>query len=272
MKIIAEIGINHNGGFNTAWNMIADSVLRGADMLKFQIYQKETFHLLPSLLHHEYVDLFNLCNEYEIPWFATCFDKPSMDFVQRHGQKIWKIPSGLVTDDAYTSEVISRVNQTNGQLFISTGISTWREVKDIVRKAHMNLAREQVELFHCVSEYPTQARNLNLELIYDYQKHFGTTRVSLSDHSKGVIARIAAVMAVAIGCNYLEKHVTFDAGAKGLDHGSSLTLTELKELVDYVRYAEEMMGSSEFKQYDLPKWLNEKAEAIVRAMEPVKVV
>ncbi|MCH8550196.1 MAG: N-acetylneuraminate synthase family protein, partial [Balneolaceae bacterium] len=94
---------------------------------------------------------------------------------------------------------------------------------------------------HCISNYPTPAKDVNLNVMLEIGSRFNVP-VGFSDHT---IGNDAAIAAVALGATVIEKHVTYDKGAEGPDHKASATIEEFASLVQSIRNVEVMMGTKE---------------------------
>jgi len=265
MKIIAELGINHNSCLSVAKTMIRKAQDAGADMVKFQIYEQGRFTNLPFLSYRSYEKLFELCDEIEIPWFATCFDFESLKFARINGQTIWKIPSGLVNDREYIDDICECALVSSGKVFLSSGISSLEDIEKHYRMIRRSISEFDIEVFYCVSEYPTRPQNMNLECISELTNIYGS-RVSLSDHSIGSTSIISAIIATALNCNYLEKHVTVGRNMPGYDHKASITFKELKHMVRVVNRTDDVMGSYLERFASLPYWHESARVRIENAM------
>lgn len=258
--IIAEIGCNHNGDINIAEKMIYKAKEAGVDAVKFQIfdasalisryaekaeYQKATTGSSESQLemtrklelgHEEYLKLKEIAEKEGLIVFATPFDLSSIDFLYYNNQKIWKIPSGEITNLPYL-EKINRLNIDGKKIILSTGMATIDEIKEC-----LNVLQDckDITILHCNTEYPTPDEDVNLEAISQLKDVFPECEIGFSDHSVG---SVAAIGAAAKGISVLEKHFTLDRNMEGPDHKASATPDDLKEICEGIRRIEMMRGS-----------------------------
>lgn len=262
IKIIAEIGCNHNGDKNLARKMVLLAKECGVDGVKFQTfnsslliskyadkaeYQKKTtgedenqleMTKKLELSHEDYLELQDYAKSLGLEVFSTPFDFESIDFLEKQKQKIWKIPSGELTNLPYL-ERIGNFEIDDKVIILSTGMATINEIQkaiEILQKKKNN----RIIILHCNTEYPTPDQDVNISAIKDLQSHFPNYEIGYSDHS---IGSVAATMAVSYGITFLEKHFTLDKNFDGPDHKASATPEELKELVKNVRKAEIMLGN-----------------------------
>tara|TARA_Y100001970_G_C14229053_1_gene857488 strand:+ start:479 stop:1489 length:1011 start_codon:yes stop_codon:yes gene_type:complete len=259
--IIAEAGVNHNGNFNLAKKLINVAARSGADIIKFQNYKtellvqrnlkknkkilkgfnpKKSFNLLKKfeLKFSEFKKLKNYSNSKKIVFLATPFDKKSVDELQQLKVPFFKISSG----DINNFELLEYVIKKNKHIILSTGRCSIKEIENTVKFLKKKKFKKY-SLLHCVSEYPANHKDLNLFAIKKLKKQF-KCKVGYSDHSKGIEAALAAV---TIGAEYIEKHLTLDVNSKGPDHRASTEPTEFKRMVDGIRNLELALGSEKKK-------------------------
>ena len=255
--IIAEAGVNHNGDFALAKQLVDEAKKAGADIVKFQTciaenvisryadkaeYQKKTTGEADSqlemvrklmLTYDEYGLLKKYCDELGIIFLSTAFDLPSVDYLHSIGMKMWKIPSGEITN----LPLLIKIAKLHEPIIMSTGMSNLDEVKDAVKVLKDNGATD-ITLLHCTTEYPAPYEDVNLEAMKTLSDTFNV-KVGYSDHTQGIEIPIAAV---AKGAKVIEKHFTLDRNMEGPDHKASLEPNELKQMVDSIRNVEKAIG------------------------------
>lgn len=271
--IIAEAGVNHNGNYETAIQMVKAAEKAGADYIKFQTfvpeklvsasaqkaeYQKKTTGSKESqldmlkkltLTDEEFLNIKNYCDEIEIGFLSTPFDLESIDFLENLNMDFWKIPSGEITNLPY----LEKVAKTKKKIVMSTGMSDINEIKDAVNLLEKNGA-EDIVLLHCNTQYPTPFCDVNLKAMDEIKRKTGK-KVGYSDHTNGIEIPIAAA---AMGAVVIEKHFTLDRNMEGPDHKASLEPDELSKMVSSIRNIEKAMGDgmkrpsgSEIKNRDI---------------------
>jgi N,N'-diacetyllegionaminate synthase len=257
--IIAEAGVNHNGSIETAKKLIDVAAEAGADAVKFQTfkagnivtgnapkadYQKKTtdsgqtqFEMLKRLeldLGAHRV-LISYCNKTKIEFLSTPFDIESIDLLQRLGLKIFKIPSGEITNLPY----LRKIGSLQKKVILSTGMADMGEIEDALKALEeAGTKRRDITVLHANTEYPTPMRDANLRAMLAIRYAF-KVKVGYSDHTLGIEAAIAAV---ALGATVIEKHFTLDKGMEGPDHKASLEPDELKAMVRAIRNIEHALG------------------------------
>ena len=257
--IIAEAGVNHNGDINLAKNLIEAAVLAGADLVKFQTlnadrmvtataakaeYQilstnsAETQHAmlqkleLTEAMHRE---LIAHCARLNIGFFSTGFDIESIKMLVGLGQKIFKIPSGEITNLPY----LRHIGQLGERVILSTGMSTMDEIADAIDiLEESGTPRTKITVLQCTTAYPVPPSDVNLHAMKNIQSMFNVA-VGYSDHTLGSEISIAAV---ALGATVIEKHFTMDRNLPGPDHKASLEPAELQAMVSAIRNIEEALG------------------------------
>ena len=249
--IIAEIGINHNGSVGLAKKMIDIAVTTGCDAVKFQkrtidiVYTKEELAKERKSVfgntngdlkrglefgYEEYKEIDNYCKEKGILWFASCWDEKSVDFIELFDVPCYKIASASLTDDN-----LLRYTRSKGKpILLSTGMSTMEQIKHAIEV----LGKENLIVYHCTSTYPSNADEMNLRVIESFKKDFDCP-IGYSGHERGVTP---SVLAVALGANSVERHITIDRTNWGSDQAASLEMAGLYHLVRDIRQVPDLLG------------------------------
>ena len=256
--IIAEAGVNYNGDIELAKKMVDVAAEAGADIVKFQTgipekvisrfaqkaeYQKKNTNdseenqldmarklMLPWEV---YPELISYCESKGIEFLSTPFEAESADFLHDLGVRVWKIPSGEITN----LPLLIHIANYGERVILSTGMSTLEEVKKSYEILKENGAGD-VTVLHCNTEYPTPFEDANIRAMQTIANELRVD-VGYSDHTMGVEAVIAAV---AMGASVVEKHFTLDRNMPGPDQKASIEPDELKYMVDAVRNVEKAIG------------------------------
>lgn len=258
--IIAEAGVNHNGSLELACKLVDAAAEAGVDYVKFQTFKAERLvsYSAPKASYQQAATLQKNETQYEmlrklelseeahrqlvayccrkgVKFFSTAFDLPSIDFLASLRLGLWKIPSGEITNYPY----LKRIAKQQEAVILSTGMSTMAEVEAAVRVLLAEgVAKEELTLLHCNTEYPTPMEDVNLQVLGTMRDRFGVS-VGYSDHTQGIEVPVAAV---ALGATVIEKHFTLDKTMEGPDHQASLEPDELKEMVTSIRHIEKALG------------------------------
>ena len=266
--IIAEAGVNHNGSFELAKQLVDKAVWAGADCIKFQTfnsknlvsknaqkaeYQKKTTDSSESQLDmlkklelskEEFIELRDYCNQKGIMFLSTPFDLESIDFLASIGVKTWKVPSGEITNYPF----LRAIGKRKESVIMSTGMCTLDEVRDAIGVLK-TFGTSDITLLHCTTEYPAPYDSVNLNAMLTLQNEFGFN-VGYSDHTNGIEVPVAAV---AMGASVIEKHFTLDKNMEGPDHKASLEPDELKLMVQSIRNVELALGDGTKRPSDAEK-------------------
>ena len=251
--IIAEIGINHNGNLGIARDLIDVAIDVGADAVKFQkraidlVYtqefldgtrespwgttQREQKEGLEFGLD-DYTEIDKYCKEKGIEWFASAWDLESQKFLRKFNLKYNKIASAMIVYDDLIKEVASEGKHT----FISTGMTTEEDITKAV-EIFQN-ANCPFELMHCISTYPMNEEDANLNAIKTLREKYNCD-VGYSGHEVGLAMSYAAA---ALGITSLERHITLDRAMYGSDQASSVEPTAFRNLVSTVRKIDKARG------------------------------
>ncbi|ALC46565.1 Sas [Drosophila busckii] len=244
--IIAEIGQNHQGSVETAKQMILAAKNAGCHCVKFQksdLQAKFTRSALNRRYisehawgstygeHKEYLEfseqqykeLQDYSKEIQIDFTASAMDERSLDFLAALNVPFIKIGSG----DANNFPLLMKAATLGIPLVISTGMQSLETVDRIVQIME-EAGHKQYALLHCVSSYPTEAKDCNLRLIPFLKKRYANVTIGYSGHELGISITKAAVLS---GARIIERHFTLDKNQKGSDHRCSLEPSELAALV-----------------------------------------
>lgn len=131
----------------------------------------------------------------------------------------------------------------------------------------MSKHNSNISILHCVSEYPTQYKNVNLNTIKYLQKNYGQYTIGYSDHTIGIATPLAAV---AMGAEIIEKHITIDRLMKGTDQAGSLAIEGISRMIRDIRNLEMSMGKEEIFICDNVAVAKEKLERSVALLKNLK--
>ena len=258
--IVAEIGINHNGSLEIAKSLIDVAVKTGVDAIKLQKrtpelcvppehqkHMRETPWGYISYLEYRYKVEFGLneyreidryCKEKNIPWFASVWDEPSVDFLQQFNPICYKIPSASLTD----KKLLLHAREAGLPVILSTGMSTMQQIKTAVNV----LEEDNLLITHATSTYPCDPEELNLTMIRTLKETFSCP-IGYSGHEVGLIP---TVVAVSMGACLVERHITLDRAMWGSDQAASVEPGGMERLVKYIRVTEQALGDGVKRVYD----------------------
>lgn len=258
--VIAEIGINHNGDLDVAKKLIDVAVLAGCDAVKFQKRTPEIcvpadqwnvpretpwgnipyieYKKLTEFGSEEYKEIDRYCDKKGITWFASCWDKTSVDFIEQFSPTCYKIASASLTDD----DLLKYIDSKGRPMILSTGMSTMDEIRHAVSL----LDGDRLLISHCTSTYPCKPTELNLRMIQTLKQEFDCP-VGYSGHEVGLQTSLAATV---LGACFVERHITLDRAMWGSDHAASVEPGGLMRLVRDIRVIETAMGDGVKRVYE----------------------
>lgn len=265
--VIAEIGVNHNGILDYAFQLIDAAVSAGADAVKFQkrnleklypakfllnsnVGEKNLNYLLPilqqvELSDNDYYRLVAYCKKEGVTFLCSAFDEDSVDFIEGLGVPAFKTASA----DMINLPLVEYLCQKGKPLIVSTGMSQWEEVITTV-----NFLKERnatFSLLHCNSAYPASFDDINLRFM-ERLREFGVP-VGYSGHERGIAV---STVAAAIGACIVERHITLDRTMDGPDHAASLEPQGFSKMVRDIRQVSRALGTGKEKYFTMGEILN----------------
>jgi len=268
MKIIAEVGINHNGDIDLARKLIDTAYIAGCDYVKFQkrtvsrVYSKEdlakprvspwgnTTKEQKEGIELEFTD-YQAINDYcktRIPWFASAWDELAVNLLMGFEPPFIKIASAMMTNE----KVLAAVKYYDVPVILSTGMCSLGEID----KAVKFFRKDRVHcIMHCTSTYPTKTEEMNLRCITTLKERYPGYRIGFSNHHPGIIFMPAAV---ALGAEMVEFHITMDKLMYGSDQAASFNPEGTIKACKYMRDVEAALGDGVKKIYDSERPIREK--------------
>ena len=251
--VVGEIGVNHNGDVEIAKRLIQVAAAAGCNAVKFQkrtpeicvphaqrrIMRETPWGYISYMDYRErvefgldaYHEIDRQCRKHEIQWFASCWDQPSVEFIEQFDVPCFKIASASLTDDA----LLKRTRGSGKPVVLSTGMSSL----DQIDRAVDVLGARDLVLLHAVSTYPALYDELNLRVMGTLRECYQVP-VGYSGHETGLASSVAAV---ALGACVIERHITLDRSMWGSDQAASLEPTGLTRLLRDIRLVETSLGN-----------------------------
>ena len=259
--VIGEIGINHNGDINLAKKIIAGAKHAGCDAVKFQKRTPEIctpkdqwnierdtpwgrmtyidYRHKVEFGEQEYSTIDKYCKEIGIIWFASCWDEPSVDFIEQFNPPLFKTASASLTD----LPLLDKHKNLHKPIMMSTGMSTIEQID----KAISFMDKNNLLVAHATSAYPCKNEELNLKMIETLKYKFLDIPIGYSGHEVGLAPTWAAV---ALGACFVERHITLDRAMWGTDQAASVEIGGMERLVSSIRDIEKSLGDGVKKVYD----------------------
>ena len=280
--LIGEIGHNHGGNVENAklimrlleqagWNAVKLQKRSNRSLYTRAEYDKNyesdrsygaTYGAHREFLEFdrdEYRELQDYANDLRLTFFATPFDRESVDFLEDLNVPLYKIASASITNLL----LLEHVAQTGKPLIVSTGGAGLEDI----HRAHDAIwpLNKYVALLQCTAAYPCPPEYANLGRIPVLRREFPDAVIGLSDHQNGISLAIAAY---AMGARIFEKHVTYSRAAKGTDHGFSLEREGLRKLARDMRRVFLASGNEE-QPFDIER---EPIRKMAQAVYPVRAL
>ncbi len=263
--IIAEAGVNHNGDLESALRLVSAAAAAGADCIKFQTFvtdhnisknapkaeyqeratgnEENQYEMVRKLelSVSDHQRIVRECQRCGISFFSTAFDPLSLDLLVELGVGMVKVPSGEITNLPLLRHMASK----RLPIILSTGMADMQEIASALAVfLQAGLARDQITILHCNTEYPTPMRDVNLKAMLSIADEFQVA-IGYSDHTMGIEVPIAAV---ALGAKVIEKHLTLDRNLPGPDHAASLEPQEFAAMVSAIRNIETALSGDGVKR------------------------
>lgn len=268
--IIGEIGQNHNGSVDIA-NLIVDLVSRPVKEDVFGLNLKPmnavkltkrdlTEELSASQMNRVYDNPNSFGKTYgEHRAFLELSDEEHFEVYKHSKEKGLDFVETLcaigclsllrlftpdklkvASRDLTNLPLLAALAETHIPIILSTGMAGKKELDEalsVITKYH-----EDISILHCVSQYPTQPDNLNLLTIAYLKKHYPQYTIGFSDHTIGISAPIVAI---GLGAEIIEKHITIDRSMKGTDQAGSLGPDGVNRMIRDIRVAEHWLGTED---------------------------
>lgn len=248
--LIAEIGQAHDGSLGILHSYIDAVAETGVDAIKFQTHIAEAESSLAepfrvnfsyedatrydywhrmSFTLEQWVEIKKHCEEKGLDFLSSPFSIAAVDLLESIGMEQYKIGSGEVSNFL----MLEKIARTGKPILLSSGMCSWAELDAAV--ALIDSFGNPLSIFQCTTAYPTPAERIGLNVLQELKARYPQHRIGLSEHSGKIATGIAAV---ALGAELLEFHTVFDRRIFGPDATSSLTIDEVAELVQSIRFVE----------------------------------
>lgn len=252
--VVAEIAQAHDGSLGMAHAYIDAVAKAGAGAIKFQTHIAAAESTLAEpwrvkfsrqdatryeywkrmeFTEEQWHGLKQHADERGLKFLSSPFSVEAVELLTRVGVAAWKVASGEVS----TVPMFERMVATRLPIFLSTGMSSLSEIDSAVER--VKARGVPLTVMQCTSAYPCPPEKVGLNLLPFFSERYGCS-VGLSDHSGTIFPGVAATM---LGIDVLEVHVTFSREMFGPDVPASISTTELRQLVDGIRFIEQMKAN-----------------------------
>lgn len=219
MIFVAEIGLNHDGNFDLAYELIRQAKISGADIAKFQFGWRDKPEEINYIDEKRAAQLKKWCDYFEIEMMVSPITEKGYNISKKIKLNKYKIASRTVVENP---ELCKKIIKENSQVFCSLGF--WKE-----KTKPFNFDKEKLKYLYCISKYPTYPEDLvNFPKIFNSESYFG-----YSDHTHGIAT---CLLAISRGAKLIEKHFTLNKTSQVIrDHVLSSTPDEFKKMVEIGR-------------------------------------
>ncbi len=279
VKLIAEIGGNHEGNFDYALELLQLAIESEVDSIKFQIYSGDTLvnervdrdrkkHFDRfTFTSDQYKEIASICLENQVDFSASIWNEPQLEEFDDY-LSFYKIGSGDLT----AFPIIESHCKRGKPIILSTGLSTLKEVQETVNFIcecnPIYLEESMLCIMQCTSSYPTPDKELNLEVIRTYLDQFHYP-IGYSSHSTNPYA---LDYAIALGARVLEFHFTDSREGKEFrDHKVSLTKSDVLDLKKRIPFLIDSLGDHS-KQPTESEITSDHINSFRRAAYPNKLI
>lgn len=298
--IIGEIGQNHNGSVDIA-KLIVDLVCRPIreDVFNLDLKpinavkltkrdlneelsasQMNRIYDTPNsfgrtygehrafleLSDEEHLEVYNYAKSKGLDFAETLCAKGCLSLLKLFTPDYLKVASRDLTN----LPLLAAMAETKIPIILSTGMAGKKELDEAL--ATITRYHSDISILHCVSQYPTHPDNLNLNTILYLKENYGQYRIGFSDHTIGISA---PSVAVGMGAEIIEKHITIDRHMKGTDQAGSLGPEGVYRMVRDIRVAERWLGSKDLyidKNVESARVKLERSIATVRDMKAGEII
>lgn len=249
--IIAEIGCNHKGDLDIAFEMIRTAARYcKVDVVKFQkrcnreLLSEEEYlapHPEPwnsygqtygehreklEFTIKEHIELQRVCREEGVEYSSSVWDLTSAREICSLGPSMIKVPSACNLNKPLLEYLCASFP---GEIHVSLGMTTPGETDNIVSFFKEKGRAPDLVLYACTSGYPVPFEDVCLREITSLRERYDNTvkGIGFSGHHLGIAVDSAAV---ALGAEWIERHFTLDRTWKGTDHAASLEPDGLRKL------------------------------------------
>ena len=253
--VIAEVAQAHDGSLGMAHAFIDAVASTGAHAVKFQTHiasaestlrepWRKKFSLQDAtrfdywrrmeFTPEQWQGLRRHTDQKELLFLSSPFSMQAMDLLDGVGVAGWKVASGEVAD----GPLLQRMAAGDLPVILSSGLSDYAELDSavqIIKSRGVPLA-----VLQCASRYPCSPQDVGLNVMQSFRSRYPGAAIGLSDHSAKIFPGLAAV---ALGAQVIEVHVTLSRDMFGPDVAASLTVAEIRQLVEGVRFTEAMLSS-----------------------------
>ena len=266
-KIICELGINHFGSLQICKKLIDNAKTANAWGVKFQYRNLKSYFKFTKkngeigkeiidielkknyLTPNKIITLSKYAKKIGLVSGISFFTENDINDFKKYKFDFYKVPSV----SAFDFDLIKKLNKFKKKIFISLGSRSHSEIFKNKDQLIKNTIKNKTAFFHCVSNYPLNPINSNLNYILKLKNLFKGFDVGYSSHESDIYN---CIISLSKDIGYIERHITIDKSSKGLDHSSSSDFNELKKLCFYADNYNEISNSKNNKYLNQGEKIN----------------
>ena len=266
-KIICELGINHFGSLQICKKLIDNAKTANAWGVKFQYRNLKSYFKFTKkngeigkeiidielkknyLTPNNIITLSKYAKKIGLVSGISFFTENDINDFKKYKFDFYKVPSV----SAFDFDLIKKLNKFKKKIFISLGSRSHSEIFKNKDQLIKNTIKNKTAFFHCVSNYPLNPINSNLNYILKLKNLFKGFDVGYSSHESDIYN---CIISLSKDIGYIERHITIDKSSKGLDHSSSSDFNELKKLCFYADNYNEISNSKNNKYLNQGEKIN----------------
>jgi len=254
--LIAEIGQAHDGSLGILHSYIDAIADTGVDAIKFQTHIAEAESSLQepfrinfsyedatrfdywkrmSFSKEQWIEIKKHCEEKGLDFLSSPFSQAAVDLLESINVNQYKIGSGEVSNFL----MLEKIAKTGKPIILSSGMCSFKELDDAIN--FLQPFGNKLSVLQCTTSYPTPPERIGLNVISELKNRYPNIPIGLSEHTGKIATGIAAA---TLGAEILEFHAVFDRRMFGPDASSSLTIDEITELVNSIRFLEKALAHS----------------------------
>ena len=261
--VISEVGSNHLGKFSFCKKAILDSKKAGANCVKFQMFDEHNLvhpkvktykHIKDKKIKFQFqrfkkvkldknkiIKLSTFAKKVGIDFAVTPFNHKDVKVIKNY-VTFFKIASG----DLNNFLILKEIAKTKKRVVLSTGMSNMNNIKNALKFFN----KKKIVLLHCISSYPTNSEDANLENIRYLNKKFNCI-TGYSDHTKGIDAAISSVF---FGAKVIEKHFIPTMSKKAGDFELSINKKQMSEMIKRIQLSVSLAGIKRKQVFNCEKY------------------
>lgn len=214
-----------------------------------------------ELSYEQHIELYHYAKERGMDFIETLTSPKTLQLLNHVQLAYIKVASR----DLSNIQLLEEIGKSKVPVIISTGMGGLKEIDDAVNT--LNRYHSNIVILHCISQYPAEYENLNLNSIPFLKQRYPEFKIGYSDHSIGIVAPIVAV---ALGAEYIEKHITLNHSLKGSDQAGSLEPDGLWRMTRDIRNMELSLGTLTKEINDKVAPFKTKLERSLCSNKPIK--